>query len=181
MLALMKKYEEEIHPQLMEKHGYRNILEVPRLSKILISTGISTAKSREVFDEAVQMLAAISGQKPIITKARFSVAGFKLREGQNVGVYVTLRRKKMYDFLNRLINIALPRVRDFRGIPPRSFDGFGNYTMGLVDQTTFTEVNLDKMKNTIGMNITIVTTAKTNEEAYDLLSMFGMPFANKQQ
>jgi large subunit ribosomal protein L5 len=163
-------------PKLMESRGYQNLLEVPKLSKVVISTGVGTAKPRETFDEAVRVLSAITGQRPVIAKSRVSVAGFKLREGQNVGVFVTIRGQRMYDFLYRLINVGFPRVRDFRGISSKAFDGFGNYSVGLTDQTIFTEIDLDKMKHTIGMNITIVTTAKTNDEAFELLTLMGMPF-----
>ncbi len=177
MSVLQKEYVETIRPQLMEKRGYRNVLEAPKLGKIVLSSGIGSEKEREVFDETVRLFGEITGQRPVITKARKSVAGFKLREGTNVGVIVTLRGKYMYEFFYRLVRVALPRVRDFRGVSPKSFDGFGNYSFGLADQTVFTEVNLDKMKHTIGMNITIVTTAKTNEEGLELLTMLGMPFS----
>jgi len=151
---------------------------VPKISKIVVSSGIGSDKDREVFDEALRTLGDIVGQRPMITKAKISVAGFKLREGQNVGVAVTLRGQRMYDFLYRLINVALPRVRDFRGVSSTAFDGGGNYSLGLNEQSIFTEIDLDKMKYTIGMNITIVTTAKTNDEGLELLTMHGMPFAH---
>jgi large subunit ribosomal protein L5 len=176
MTPLLESYRADVLPRLMEQRGYGNLLQVPRLQKITVSTGVSTEKDREVFDEAVRVLGEITGQRPVIAKARRSVAGFKLREGQNVGVHLTLRGHRMYDFFYRLVNVALPRVRDFRGLPAKSFDGFGNYSLGLVDQTVFTEINLDKMRNTIGMNVTIVTSAQTNEEGFDLLSLLGMPF-----
>ena len=177
MSALKEKYRNDIVPKLREKHGYENPMQVPRITKVVISSGVGTQKPREAFDETMRTLAAITGQRPAPRKAKISVAGFKLREGQTIGCQVTLRGDRMYDFLYRLINVALPSVRDFRGINPKSFDGHGNYSMGVVDQTIFTEVDLDKMKNTIGMNVTIVTTAGTNEEAYDLLAFLGMPFA----
>ena len=176
MSVLYETYKETIRPQLKEKRGYGNIHEVAGLSKIVLSTGIGTSQHRDLFDETVQLYMDITGQKPVITKARKAIAGFKLREGNNVGVSVTLRRQRMYDFLYRLVNVALPRVRDFRGVPTKSFDGNGNYSLGINDQSIFTEVNLDNMKNTIGMNICIVTTAKTDEEARELLTMLGMPF-----
>lgn len=176
MTPLLESYRADVLPRLMEQRGYGNLFQVPRLQKITVSTGVSTAKDREVFDEAVRVLGDITGQRPVIAKARRSVAGFKLREGQNVGVHVTLRGHRMYGFFYRLVNVALPRVRDFRGLPAKSFDGFGNYSLGLVDQTIFTEINLDKMRNTVGMNVTIVTSAQTNEEGFDLLSLLGMPF-----
>ena len=176
MSVLFEQYKETILPQLKEKRGYENVHQVAGLSKIVLSTGIGTAQHRDLFDETVQLYMDITGQRPVITKARKAVAGFKLRENTNVGVSVTLRRQRMYDFLYRLINIALPRVRDFRGVPSKSFDGNGNYSMGINDQSIFTEVNLDNMKNTIGMNITIVTTAESDEEALELLTLMGMPF-----
>lgn len=176
MSILQDQYHSEFLPELMKKRGYKNVCEVPRLVKIAISTGIGTSKDREVFDEAVELLSAITGQRPVITKARTSIANFKLREGMNVGARLTLRGPRMYDFLYRLINVALPRVRDFRGVPANSFDGAGNYTLGIADQSIFTEINLDKMKHTIGMNVTIVTTARTDEEAKELLELMGFPF-----
>lgn len=177
MSALKQTYRNEIVPKLREKHGYQNPMEVPRITKVVVSSGVGTQKPREAFDETMRTLAAITGQRPAPRKSKLNVAAFKLREGQTVGCQVTLRGDRMFDFLYRLINVALPRVRDFRGVSPKSFDGFGNYSMGIVDQTIFTEIDLDKMKNTIGMNVTIVTTAGTNEEAYDLLALLGMPFA----
>ncbi len=172
------EYKEVIRPQLMEKGGYKNLLEVPKLVKIVLSTGVGTSADREVFDEATKLFSDITGQRPVTTKARRSVANFKVREGMNVGVAVTLRGRRMYDFYYRLVRIALPRVRDFRGVSRKAFDGFGNYSLGISDQSIFTEVNLDKMKHTIGMNVTMVTTAKTDAEALELLTMMGMPFAS---
>ncbi len=176
MSQIVTKYKDEIIPKLQASCGYKNVLQVPKIVKIVISSGIGTGKDRDVFDEAIRTLGEITGQRPCITKARVNVAGFKLRKGSNVGVAVTLRGKRMYDFFTRLVNIALPRVRDFRGISPKSFDGRGNFSMGIADQTIFTEVNLDKMKHTIGMNINIITTADTNEEGFQLLSLMGIPF-----
>jgi large subunit ribosomal protein L5 len=176
--ALYDRYREEIVPQLMAKRGYKSLLEVPRVVKVVLNSGIGTNHDREVLQAAVESLTAICGQKPVITKARKSISNFKLREGMAVGTSVTLRRNMMYNFLYRLLNVALPRVRDFRGVPAKAFDGAGNYTFGLTDQSVFTEIDLDQIKHTIGMNITIVTTAKTDEEARDLLAMLGMPFAN---
>jgi large subunit ribosomal protein L5 len=176
MSVLREQYRKEVLPELMKQRGYRNPLEVPRLVKVVISTGVGTSKDREVLDEAVRTLAAIAGQRPVVTKARKSVANFKLREGMSVGAAVTVRGVRMYDFLYRLINLGLPRVRDFRGVSRKAFDGAGNYSMGIADQTIFSEVDLDKMKHTIGMNITIVTTARTNEEGLALLTLLGMPF-----
>ena len=175
---LSETYKNEIVPQLVAKRGYKNPMEIPKLVKIVVNTGVKTDKDREVMTAAVDTLAAITGQKPVITKSRMNISNFKLRKGMAVGACVTLRRGAMYNFLYRLVNIVLPRVRDFRGINPKSFDGVGNYNFGLSEQSVFTEVDLDKVKHTIGMNITIVTTARTDEEARDLLSMMGMPFAN---
>ena len=173
---LYKQYKDEILPQLLKKGGYKNPMEVPGLTKVVINTGIGTGKDRDVFDEAIRTFSEITGQRPVIAKARVNVAGFKLRKGSNIGVFVTLRGRRMYDFFFKLVNIGLPRVRDFRGLSPKSFDGRGNFSMGISDQSIFTEVNLDKMKHPIGMDITIVTTAKTNKESYELLSMMGVPF-----
>ncbi len=177
-MVLRQKYEQEIAPALIKARGYKNLLEVPRLAKIVVNTGVGTAKERETLQEAVDTLARITGQRPVVTKSRKSISNFKLREGMSVGACTTLRGKLMYNFLHRLINIVLPRVRDFRGISGTAFDGDGNYSMGLADQSVFTEINLDKVKHTIGMNITIVTTAKTDEEAKALLTLMGMPFAS---
>jgi large subunit ribosomal protein L5 len=178
MSVLMERYRSEILPELQTKLGGRNVNAVPKLTKIVVSSGIGTDKDREVFDEALRTISDITGQRPVTTKARNSIANFKLREGMNVGVCVTLRGKRMYDFLYRLVNIGLPRVRDFRGVSRTAFDGSGNYSLGLPDQTIFTEVNLDKMKHNIGMNVTVVTTAATNEEGLELLTMLGMPFSH---
>lgn len=155
-------------------------MEVPRLVKIVLNSGIGTGKDRDVFDETVRTLSDITGQRPVIAKARVDVAGFKLRKGNNVGVCLTLRGKRMYDFFMKLVNVALPRVRDFRGVSPKAFDGRGNYSMGISEQTIFTEVNLDKMKHPIGMNITMVTTAKTDKESYELLVLMGVPFKKNE-
>lgn len=171
-------YKNDIIPQLKAKRGYKNPMEIPKLVKIVVNTGVKTDKDKEVMTSAVETLGAITGQKPVITKSRMNISNFKLRKGMAVGSCVTLRRGAMYNFLYRLVNIVLPRVRDFRGISPKSFDGVGNYNFGLSEQSVFTEIDLDKIKHTIGMNITIVTSAKTDEEARDLLSLMGMPFAN---
>ena len=176
--VLYEIYKNEIVPALKEKRGYTNPMQIPKLVKIVINTGVKTDKDREVMTAAVETLGAITGQKPVITKSRMNISNFKLRKGMAVGACVTLRRDVMYNFLYKLINIVLPRVRDFRGISPKSFDGVGNYNFGLSEQSVFTEIDLDKIKHTIGMNITIVTTARTDDEARDLLSMMGMPFAN---
>ena len=176
--VLYETYQKEIVPALKEKRGYTNPMQIPKLVKIVVNTGVKTDKDREVMTAAVETLGAITGQKPVITKSRMNISNFKLRKGMAVGACVTLRRDVMYNFLYKLINIVLPRVRDFRGISPKSFDGVGNYNFGLSEQSVFTEIDLDKIKHTIGMNITIVTTARTDDEARDLLSMMGMPFAN---
>lgn len=175
---MYEQYHKDVVPQLMKSRGYKNLLQVPRLSKIVVNTGISTAREREVIEEAMSTLGTITGQRPVTTKARVSISNFKLREGMSVGVCVTLRREMMYNFLYRLINVVLPRVRDFRGVSVKSFDGAGNYNFGLPDQSVFTEIDLDKVKNTIGMNITIVTTARTDDEARELLALLGMPFGS---
>ena len=151
---------------------------MPRLQKVVINAGISTSRDREAITEAVNSLGAITGQRPVVTKARKSISNFKLREGMAVGVCVTLRRGAMYNFLYRLINVSLPRVRDFRGLAAKAFDGAGNYNMGLADQSVFTEIDLDKVKHNVGMNITIVTTAQTDDDARELLALLGMPFAS---
>ncbi len=176
--TLYEQYTKSVVPQLKEKRGYQNPMQIPRISKIVVNTGVGTDKDREVMQAAVDTIASITGQKPVITKSRLNISNFKLRKGMAVGASVTLRRGVMYNFLNRLINIVLPRVRDFRGVPPKAFDGAGNYNFGITDQSVFTEIDLDKIKHTIGMNITIVTTAKTDDEARDLLALMGMPFAN---
>ena len=150
---------------------------MPKLVKVVLNSGVGSDKDRETMQEVVDTLGKITGQKPIIPKSTKNISNFKLRAGMSVGVAVTLRREKMYNFLYRLMNIVLPRVRDFRGIPAKAFDGAGNYTFGLADQSVFTEIDMDKAKHTVGMNITIVTTAKTDDEARDLLALLGMPFA----
>lgn len=176
--ALQTIYTDQALPKMMQSRGYRNVLQAPRLAKIVINSGINTSREREVIPETVKTLGMITGQRPVVTKATKSISNFKLREGMQVGVCVTLRGAKMYNFLYRLINIVLPRVRDFRGISPKAFDGAGNYTLGLNDQSVFTEVELDKVKHNVGMNITIVTTAKTDAEARELLGLLGMPFSS---
>ena len=175
---LQEYYQTQVMPKLSEERGYKNTLEIPRLSKIVVNTGVSARNEREVLDEAVETLAIITGQRPVITTARVNISNFKLRKGMPVGACVTLRKQMMYNFLHRLINVVLPRVRDFRGISGNAFDGARNYSMGLQDQSTFTEIDLDKVKHTIGMNISIVTTANTDEEGKALLRLLGMPFRN---
>src|SRR5213083_928352 len=176
---LYQKYVEEVRPALMEKRKYRNIHQVPRIEKIVINMGVSAQLEKAAVDDAARDLAAITGRKPVIAKSRKSIANFKLREGQPIGCHVTLRREVMYEFFDRLVAAALPRIRDFRGVSRRSFDGRGNYSLGISDQTIFPEIELDKIKRTQGMDVTIVTTAKSDGEALDLLKMMGMPFAEK--
>ena len=174
---LYQRYVEVVRPALMEKRQYRNVHQVPRIEKIVINMGVSASLEKSAVDDAARDLALITGRKPVINKARKSVANFKLRQGQSIGCRVTLRRDAMYEFFDRLVAAALPRIRDFRGISSRSFDGRGSYSLGLADQTIFPEVDLDKIKRHQGMDITIVTTAPTDEEAFDLLKLMGMPFA----
>lgn len=180
MSWLKQYYEDEVVPKLMEKFQYKNRLEVPRLEKIVLNMGLGEAvQNPKIIDQAVEELAIIAGQRPSIRRARKSIAAFKLREGMPIGVMVTLRKQRMYDFLTRLINVALPRVRDFRGVPTRGFDGRGNYTMGISDHTIFPEVDPNKVEKIKGMNITFVTSAETDEEAFELLKLLGMPFRRR--
>ncbi|TDI35201.1 MAG: 50S ribosomal protein L5 [Acidobacteria bacterium] len=174
---LKSRYRNEVVPALVKKFGYANVMAIPRLEKITVNVGVGDAlQNMKLLDAAAEELMAIAGQKPVITRARRSIAAFKLREGNPIGTSVTLRANHMYEFLDRLVSIALPRVRDFRGVPRRSFDGRGNYTLGLKDQLVFLEVSYAKVEKIRGMNITIVTTAKTDEEARELLQLMGMPF-----
>ena len=178
MCRLKDFYEAEIIPEMTKKFSYKNKLAVPKLEKIIINMGVGEARENaKVLDGAVNDMTIISGQKPMITKAKKSIANFKLREGMNIGCKVTLRGARMYEFADRLINIALPRVRDFRGVKANSFDGRGNYTMGIKEQLIFPEIEYDKVDKIRGMDIVFVTTAKTDEEARELLRLFGMPFA----
>lgn len=180
MTARLKdQYTNVIRPALMEEFSYKNVYQVPRLDRIVLNMGVgeAVADSKRI-TAAVQELTAISGQKPVITKAKKSIASFKLREGMPVGCKVTLRRERMYEFLDRLINIALPRVRDFRGVSAKSFDGRGNYSLGVKEQIVFPEIDYDKVDAVRGMDIVIVTTAKTDQEAKALLKAFNMPFVN---
>ena len=177
MNSLKERYEKEIRKELKEKFNYSSVMEVPKLEKIVINIGVGEASHDSKFIEAAAKdLEIITGQKAIITKAKKSIAGFKLREGQSIGTKVTLRGENMYNFMEKLIRVALPRVRDFRGINPKAFDGFGNYTLGIKEQLIFPEIDYDNVLKIRGMDIVFVTTAKTNEEAYALLSSFGMPF-----
>ena len=177
MARLQDRYKAEIVPMLKEKFGYRNVMQVPKLSKVVVNMGLGDAiENVKVIETAAAEIGIITGQKPVVTKARKSIANFKLREGVPIGVMVTLRRDRMYHFLDKLITIALPRVRDFKGVSPRGFDGRGNYTIGIKEQIMFPEVNYDKIDKIRGMNITIVTTARTDEEGLELLRLMGMPF-----
>jgi large subunit ribosomal protein L5 len=177
MARLQDQYKAEIVPKLKEKFGYRNVMQVPRLSKVVVNMGLGDAiENVKVIETAADEIGIITGQKPVVTKARKSIANFKLREGVPIGVMVTLRRDRMYHFLDKLIAIALPRVRDFKGVSPRGFDGRGNYTLGIKEQIMFPEVNYDKIDKIRGMNITIVTTARTDEEGLELLRLMGLPF-----
>jgi len=176
---LFEKYVNEVKPALKQKRGYQNDHQIPRLEKIVVNMGISASLEKGALEDAAKDLTAITGRKPAISKSRHSIANFKLREGQPIGCRVTLRRDAMYEFLDRLVAATLPRIRDFRGISPRSFDGRGNYSLGLADQSVFPEIELEKVKRQQGMDITIVTSADTNEEALDLLKSMGMPFAEK--
>ena len=175
--VLLKKYREEIAPALQAKFSYTSTMEIPRLEKIVINMGVGDAtQNAKLIEAAVEDLTAISGQKPVITKAKKSIAVFKVREGQEIGCKVTLRGARMYEFLNKLVNVALPRVRDFRGVSAKAFDGRGNYTLGVKEQLIFPEINYDKVVKVRGMDIVIVTTAKSDEEGRELLKLFGMPF-----
>ncbi len=172
-----EKYKKQILPQLRDELGLKNIMEVPKLVKVVLNTSISEATQNiKALDSAAAELAQITGQKPVVTKAKKSIAAFKLREGQPIGACVTLRQKKMFEFLNRLLHIALPRVRDFKGVSPKSFDGRGNYTLGITEQIIFPEINYDKIDKIRGMNITICTTANTDDHARALLKALGVPF-----
>ncbi len=171
-------YKDEIIDAMVKKFGYKNIMEVPKLDKIVVNIGVGEAKENaKVLESAVRDLEVITGQKPVVTKAKKSIANFKIREGMAIGCKVTLRGERMYDFLDRLVNLALPRVRDFRGVNPNSFDGRGNYSLGIKEQLIFPEIEYDKVDKVRGMDVICVTTAKTDEEARELLKLFNMPFA----
>lgn len=178
-MSLKEFYRNEVIPQLQEAFEYKNVHQVPRLEKIVINMGLGEAiQNIKVLDAAQAELKAITGQAPVVTRAKKSVAAFKVREGMPIGCMVTLRRNRMYDFYEKLVNIALPRVRDFRGVSGKAFDGFGNYTLGVREQIIFPEIEYDKVESIKGMNITIVTTAKNNSEGKELLRLLGMPFRN---
>ena len=177
MSGLKEKYKTSVVEVLQKENGYKNVNEIPKISKVIINVGAGEAvQNAKVIDSVVDYITDIAGQKPVVTKARKSIANFKLREGYPIGVKVTLRRERMYDFLDRLINVALPRVRDFKGISRKAFDGAGNYSLGIKEQLVFPEVDFEKIDKIRGMNITIVTTAKTDDESRLLLSSLGMPF-----
>ena len=174
---LLDRYESEIKKALMEKYNYSSVMQIPHLDKVVINIGVGEATAdKKQLEEAVKELAIITGQKPVTTKARKSIATFKLREGQEIGCKVTLRGVRMYEFIDKLVSIALPRVRDFRGVSKNAFDGHGNYTLGVKEQLIFPEIEYDKVSKIRGMDIVIVTTAQTDEEAYSLLELIGMPF-----
>jgi large subunit ribosomal protein L5 len=176
---LIKKYKDEVVPQLMKDFTLTNVMEVPKLDRIVVNMGLGEAvQNAKLIESAVEELTAITGRKPVVTRAKKSIATFKLREGMPIGVMVTLRGEQMYDFLDRLISVALPRTRDFKGISPKAFDGRGNYTLGVREQIIFPEINYDKIDRIKGMNITFVTTAKTDEQGRALLKSLGMPFRN---
>ncbi|MBL1212980.1 MAG: 50S ribosomal protein L5 [Ignavibacteriae bacterium] len=178
---LIEKYAKEVAPKLHEKFAYSNVMQIPKLSKIVVNMGVGGAvQDSKLIDEAVNELELITGQKASVQIAKQSISNFKLREGMKIGAKVTLRRERMYEFLDRLITIALPRVRDFRGVPDKSFDGRGNYTLGIKEQFIFPEINVDKVSKVLGMDITFVTTAETDKEAYELLTAFGVPFRKKE-
>ncbi|OJV62644.1 MAG: 50S ribosomal protein L5 [Clostridiales bacterium 38-18] len=177
MARFKDKYQNDVTKALMEKFGYSNVMEIPKIEKVVINMGLGDGKDNpKVIKAAVDELATIAGQAPVITKAKKSVANFKVRQGMNVGAKVTLRGERMYEFIDRFITISLPRVRDFRGVSANSFDGRGNYTLGIKEQLIFPEINIDKVETVRGMDITFVTTAKTDEEARELLRLMGMPF-----
>ena len=179
MAKFKEIYQQKVVPAMMKQFNYRNVMQVPKLEKIVVNMGLGEAiQNIKILDSAAQELTAITGQKPVITKAKKSIAQFKLRKGMPIGCMVTLRKERMYEFFNRLVNTALPRVRDFKGISGKSFDGRGNYALGIREQLVFPEIHYDKIDKVKGMNIVIATTAKTDEEGKELLRLFGMPFRN---
>lgn len=178
---LFDYYRGEIIPELMKTFSYRNVMQVPKIEKVVVNMGVGAAVTEpKILEEAVRELESITGQKASIRKAKKAISNFKLREGVNIGAMVTLRKERMYEFLDRLVNVALPRVRDFRGLSDKSFDGRGNYTLGVKEQIIFPEINVDKITKVLGMDITIVTSAKSDNEAYELLKSFGLPFIKKE-
>ena len=178
---LFDYYHAEIIPALMKTFSYKNVMQVPKIEKVVVNMGLGAAVTDpKILDEAVKELESVTGQKASVRKAKKAISNFKLREGVSIGAMVTLRKERMYEFLDRLINVALPRVRDFRGLSDKSFDGRGNYTLGVKEQIIFPEINVDKITRVLGMDVTIVTSAKTDNEAYELLKAFGMPFVKKE-
>jgi len=176
-MNIRDRYKDEVIPALRERFGYKNVNQVPRITKVVVNIGIGEgSRDAKLIDMAVNDLTTLSGQKPVVTKAKKSISNFKLREGMPVGCMVTLRGQRMYDFLTKLINVAIPRIWDFRGVSPRAFDGRGNYTLGIKEQVIFPEIDLDKVERVMGMNITINTTAGNDEEGHELLRLLGMPF-----
>ncbi len=177
MSRLKEKYTQDVIPGLKSKFGYNNVMQIPQIKKVVINMGVGEATSdAKAIDAAVNDLTTIAGQKPVVTKAKKSIAAFKVRAGAPIGCMVTLRGKRMYHFLDKLFNVSLPRIRDFRGVSPKAFDGRGNYTLGVREQLIFPEINIDKVDKVRGMDIVIVTSAKNDEEAYELLKLMGMPF-----
>ncbi len=180
-VRLLQKYREKVSPEVQKKFNYKNIMQAPKLQKISINVGVGAAtQDAKLIETTVKEIEAITGQKPAVVKAKKSVSNFKLREGVNIGVRVTLRNARMFEFLDRFINITIPRIRDFRGLSDKSFDGRGNYTIGVKEQIIFPEINVDNVNRISGMDITFVTTAKTDEESFELLKQFGLPFISKQ-
>lgn len=180
--ALLTEYREKVVPALKEKLGYKNVHQVPKLEKVVVNTSVGSAQDvKAALEDAKKEMEVITGQKPAETRAKESISNFKLREGQPIGAKVTLRGARMYEFMERLIKLSLPRIRDFRGVSPRAFDGNGNYTLGVKDQSIFPEIELDKIKRNIGFDVTIVTSAKTDAEAKALLSEFGFPFSDRHK
>lgn len=178
MIRLKEKYQKEVAPAMMQKFGYKNVMEIPKIEKVIINMGVGEAVGNpKALDAAVGDLTTIAGQKPVVTRAKKSIAAFKIRQGMAIGTKVTLRGERMYHFLDKLLNVSLPRVRDFRGVSPRAFDGRGNYTLGIKEQLIFPEIEYDKVDKVRGMDIVLVTTAKTDEEARELLKLMGMPFS----
>lgn len=182
MARLLDEYQKTISSAMAEKFGITNVMAIPKLEKIVLNMGVGRAtQDKAILDVAVDTMGRIAGQKPVVTKAKLSIAGFKLREGNEIGCKVTLRGPKMYEFLDRLINLVLPRIRDFRGVNPNSFDGNGNYTLGLTEQVVFPEIEADKISHTLGMDITVVTTTRNDDQARELLRAFGMPYRKPNQ
>ena len=178
---LKDKYQQEIIPAMMKKYHYKNKMAVPRIEKVVLNMGLGKARDdAKIIEEATQVMATITGQKPIITKTRKSISNFSIRKGMPVGCKVTLRKNRMYEFLDRLINVAIARIRDFQGVPSDSFDGRGNYTLGIREQLIFPEIEFDKVNTTLGMNVTIATNAKNDEEAKELIALIGMPFKKNE-